>query len=56
MKKPNVIKFRCHCMECSNEDKPEAGAPKSIEQRRIKNIIGKTAQISASRRTRSKDC
>lgn len=29
MKKPKAIKFRCYCMECSNEDKPEANAPKT---------------------------
>lgn len=22
MKKPKVIRFRCYCMECTNDDKP----------------------------------
>ena len=31
MKKPKVIKFRCYCVECSDEDKPEASGPKTNE-------------------------
>jgi hypothetical protein len=23
MKQPKVIRFRCHCFECSNDDEPE---------------------------------
>lgn len=31
MKTPRVTKFRCYCVECSDDDKPEGSAPKTKE-------------------------